>query len=330
MSLSTLKQHIADKIPGTCYIFHGEESYLREYYTNQLASCVYPDGADKPVKLDGKGLTPHDLLDAVEGVSMFGGRKLVIINDCDIGKPEARIKDTLENLVVPDEVTVLFTYSSPEFKPDKRTKSYKSIAAQAVEVEFKKQTETDLMPWLKRRFKAYGKDISSDDARHLLFTCGNLMTNLCNEVVKIAAYSSGNSITRTDIDTIASPVVETVVFALTDELTAGRYDRAAARLHELQLQREEPIMLLSLLGKQLRGLYAAKLCQSIKELMDVMGYKSEYPARKLSDAARRLSIDWCRNAVILVCEYDRQLKTSTIDKDSALAELLAKLAMANK
>jgi len=331
-TLITLKKDIADKRLAPCYVFHGEESYLREYYTQQLIQCVYPtteDAADLCVLRE--KFKADDLLDALESVSMLSEYKLVIVKDVDISKPDAKLKETIESLSVPDGVTLLFVYDTLPFSPDKRTKCYKHIDKLAVFVEFDKQNEVDLIPWLKRRFRALKKDISAEDARYLLFVCGASMTNLIGEVVKIASYASGDTVTRADIDAVASPVTETAVFAMTDELTAGRYDRASARLNELLQAKEEPVTLLALMAKQLRGLYAAKLAmaegQSAQTVAAVMGYRSDYPARKLMDAARRLPLSWCREAVTLACQTDRQLKTSAVSKEEALPFLLARLAM---
>jgi DNA polymerase-3 subunit delta len=126
-------------------------------------------------------------------------------------------------------------------------------------------------------------------------------------------------------------VTETAVFAMTDELTAGRYDRASQRLNDLLQAKEEPVTLLALLAKQLRGLYAAKLASKSgkgeQAVADVMGYRSTYPARKLMDAAQRLTLPWCREAVTLASQTDRQLKTSAVDREDALPFLLARLAV---
>ncbi len=331
--LDDLKKALSSGVLARCYVFYGEESYLREFYTKRLIDCVYPTAEEAAdlVVLQGKGLKPDDLLDALESVSMLSTRKLVIVRDLDIGKPDAKLKETIETLDVPDEVTLLFVYDTLEYKPDTRTKSYKHVASMAQLVNFEKQTEADLIPWLKRRFKALGKDINTDEARYLLFVCGASMTNLVQEVAKVASYAQAPVVSRADIDAVAAPVTETVVYALTDQLAAGRYDKAAATLNDLLAAREEPIMLLGLLGKQLRGLYAARLAletgRGEQGLSAVMGYRSSYQAKKMLDTARRLSLEWCRAAVTLAWQTDRQLKTSAVNKEDTLPFLLAQLAM---
>jgi DNA polymerase-3 subunit delta len=331
--LQLLKKDIAENTLRPCYILHGEESYLRSYYTKKLTSCIYPDSetaADLTV-LQGKRFQSGDLLNALESVSLFSPRKLIIIRDADISKPDAKVKELFENLYIGEGVTLVFTYEALDFKPDKRTKCFKHINSMALTVEFKQQSEADLIPWLKRRFAAFSKTIETQDARYLLFTCGSLMTNLTHEVTKIACYAGNSAITRADIDAVASPVTETVVFQLTEELSAGRYDKGAAILRHLLEAREEPILLLGLLSRQIRGIYLAKLAitarRDSKFIADCMGYKNDYPARKLMDAARRFSLDWCRKAVQYCAETDRLLKSSGHDKEDALPLLLARLAM---
>ena len=332
-NLKQLKKEIAEQALRPCYILHGEESYLREYYLQKLAACVYPtpETAAELTVLRGGRFQGEDLRNALESVSLLSERKLVVVRDLDIAKPDAKVRDAIESLYIPEDVTLVFVYDTLEFKPDKRTKCYKQVNTLSLTVELARQSETDLLPWLKRRFAALGKQIETADARYLLFLCGSLMTNLVNEVAKIACYANGPAVTRADIDAVAAPVAETVVFQLTDELSAGHYDSAAARLRALLEAREEPVMLLGLLGRQIRGIYLAKLAMAARRderfVAAAMGYKSSYPARKLMEPARRFSLAWCRRAVRLCSETDQQLKGIRLGRDDALTLLLARLAI---
>ena len=49
---------------------------------------------------------------------------------------------------------------------------------------------------LDARFKATGHTIDTEDARYLIFLCGDLMTSLVGEIEKIGAYAKQPHITR--------------------------------------------------------------------------------------------------------------------------------------
>ena len=53
---------------GTVYVFHGEESYLREYYLGEVRKLLIPAGFEEfnYHKLEGKNLTIQDLAEMAE------------------------------------------------------------------------------------------------------------------------------------------------------------------------------------------------------------------------------------------------------------------------
>ena len=97
--------------------------------------------------------------------------------------------------------------------------------------------------------------------------------------------------TRQDIDAVATPQLDAVVFQMTDAIAAGNFDKAAEVLGELLHMQEAPIKLLAVLGKQLRQLYTARLAiehrKGVPYLMELWGMRSAYPAERLMQSARR-------------------------------------------
>ena len=119
-------------------------------------------------------------------------------------------------------------------------------------VKFTRQEQGDLVDWIRRRFRALDHDIDSELARYLIFLCGDLMTGLISEIGKIGAYARHRVITREDIDAVATPQLDAVVFQLTDAITGGNFDKAASVMGDLLHMGEPPIKILSVLGRQLR------------------------------------------------------------------------------
>ena len=97
--------------------------------------------------------------------------------------------------------------------------------------------------------------------------------------------------TRQDIDAVAIPVIDAVVFQMTDALTRKEMDRAFSVLHDLLRLQQAPIMILAVLGKHFRQLYTARVALESGEgsrwLMELWGMRSAYPADKLMEGARR-------------------------------------------
>lgn len=160
-------------------------------------------------------------------------------------------------------------------------------------VNFARQDQGDLVDWVRRRFRALGKDIDSKLALDLIFLCGDLMTNLIGEIEKIGAYAKGVHITRQDIDAVATPQLDAVVFRMTDAIGEGKFDQAASVLGELYQMQEPPIKIMWSLGRQMRQLYSARLAleqgRGPSYVAALWGIKP-YPAEKQVNSARRFTL----------------------------------------
>lgn len=330
-----LKADIAAGTPETAYIFYGEESYLREYYLGQLRKLLIPEGFEEfnYHRLEGRDLTAQSLGEMAEAMPMMAERTLIVVTDWDIFRLSEDQRDKfiafLEDL--PPYCCVVFVYDTIEYKANRTMKKLCAALDRHVQtVEFRAADSSDLVVWIVRRFKAMGKEIDRRTAEYLIFTCGGLMTGLVPEINKIGTYAKGGTITQKDIDAVADPVLDAVVFDMTNAITAGDYDAAARRLDELLKQQQEPIMLLGAIGRELRRIYTARLAIDTGRdkywLMDLWGYKSDYPVKLLLGAAKKASGDWCADAVKMCQVLDRRLKSERgIDAAGELKLLLVRL-----
>lgn len=329
-----LREALKNHAVGSLYIFTGEEAYLREYYLSELKKTLVPCFEEFNFhRCEGKGLTVRTLAEMTEAMPMMAERSLVIVTDFD---PFALNETEREQFIAlisdfPEYCTLVLHYDLAEYKPNKVMKKLcAAMEKHFTLVEFHAQEKGELMGWVRRRCRALGKDIGAQAAEHLLFTCGSLMTALIPEIGKICAYAKGAEVTVKDIDAVASPVLEAAVFRLTDAISAGKYDAAAEELGKLFQQQEEPIVILSAMGRELRRLYTARLAidggKDRSWLMGLWNMRSDYPARLLMDAARRVSTDWCRESVAMAQKLDKRLKSEKgIDGEAELKLFLAQL-----
>jgi DNA polymerase-3 subunit delta len=332
-----LKADLKDGTPGTFYIFHGEERYLLEYYLDKLRDTALAGGFEEfnEKRFDGKTVTPEELSAAVDALPVFTARTFIRVDDLDLfGAAEGVKKDYLAVLSdLPDYVCLVMVYDTVEYKVDGRLKINNEIKKLASIVEFHSQTQSDLINWVRRRFHAMGKDISNDAAEYFIFTTGGLMTAMVTETEKVGAYAMGSAVTRQDIDAVVTPVTEAVAFRLTDAVVQGKFDDAAKLLSDLLLMQEPPHKLIYSISAKMRQLLAAKVLweqrKNAGDLMELMGIRYDFQARSLMESARRISMQWCENAVALCSEAALQLNSSS-DKEQTLSLLLMRLAAERK
>ena len=327
-----LKKDIAAGDIGRLYVFHGEETYLRDHYLGQMRKKLLPAGMEEfnLHTLNGREFDVRTLEQLVDCLPMMSGRTLIQVNDYDLYK--GGDKDALAALLsdLPEYVCLVFVYDLIEYKADARTKLAGVLKKYGSVVAFNRQEQGDLVDWIARRFRALDKDIGTEEAKYLIFLCGDLMTTLISEIGKIGAYAPHHRITREDIDAVATPQLDAVVFQMTDAIAQGNFDRAAAVLSDLFHMQEAPIKLLSVLGRQLRQLYTARLAieerKSAGYLMELWGMRSAWPTEKLMQSARRFSLPWCRNAVLRCAQCDLAMKSTGADGQELMTSLLLELA----
>ena len=229
--LQLLKTHIREKNPERLYIFFGEETFLLEHYLGSLKKLVL-DALTESFNYHRFNTETFDLTafsEAVENLPMMAERTLVQVEDIDLFKMNEADRDRIAAVLsdIPEYCVVVFVYTACPWKPDKRMKKlWESIDKNGLVVEFAKQDQRDLIAWLTRHFSAHQKRISTELCAYLIDITDGTMTSLLGEIEKICAYSAADTICKADIDAVTEPVLDAVVFQMTDLLSAGRYDEA--------------------------------------------------------------------------------------------------------
>ncbi len=330
-----LKADLSAGTVGNAYIFCGEESYLREYYLGELRRKLVPAGFEEfnYHALEGKNVTVQALGEMAEAMPMLSERTLITVTDLDLFKLPEEQREKLIALLddLPPYCCLVFVYDTIPYKANKTVRKLCAALDRNVRtVEFRPQDNSDLVPWIMRRFRALDKEIDRQTAEYLIFTCGGLMTGLVPEITKIGTYARGKTITQRDIDAVADPVLSAEVFKMSDAVLRGDYDTAARLLGDLLKMQTEPIQITAALGSQLRRIYTARLALDAGKdkywLMELWGMKSDYPVKLWLSAARRASRNWCADAVKLCQTLDLRLKSERgIDPAGELKLLLVRL-----
>ena len=332
--LQELKADIKSRSMGRLYIFHGEEKFLLHYYFGQIRKILLDELTESFNfhKFNSENFTLQSFVDSVEGFPMMSEHTLVVVDDVDLFKlPEGereKIGETLSD--IPDWCTVIFTYETVAWKPDKRLKKlWEPINACAMIVEFEKQNQRELINWVSRHFQSRGKRISNELCAYLIEITDGTMTSLSGEIDKISAYSGADEIKKSDIDAVTEPVLDAVVFQMTDMLSDGNYAQALMKLQQLLKMQEEPIQILGAVGGHFRRISTARTLldngRTATELAKLYGIQ-DYPARKSMEAARKFRPEFCKRAAELVLDTDYKMKTSFDDQERLLEMLLLQLA----
>ena len=329
-----LKGAIRAKRPHRLYFFHGEEVFLLHHYLEQLKKILIDELTESFNfhKLTSETFDLQSFSDAVENLPMMAEYTMVWVDEIDIFKLNEAEREKMIQILsdIPDYCTVVFTYETTGFHPDKRLKKlWDAVEKNGQIVEFAKQEQRDLIPWISRHFAARQKSITPELCAYLIDITGGTMTTLSSEISKIAAYSVADKIVKSDIDAVTEPVLDAVVFQMTDLLGRGDYGGALVKLRILLKMQQEPIGILGAVGGHFRRIGTARTlldCGRGSADLQKLYHIGDYPARKTMDSARKFSAEFCGKAAQLVLETDYKMKTSFDDQERLLELLILQLA----
>lgn len=332
--MQQLRMAIREKNTRNFYIFHGEETFLLHHYLERLKKLLVDELTESFNfnKLTKETFDIQALADAVESLPMMAENTFVWVDDVDIFKLPDSDRTKLCEIFgdIPDYCTVVFTFETTPWKPDKKMKKlWEAIDANATVVNFPKQSQRDLIDWITRHFAKEKKKIAPDLCSYLIDITGGTMTALSGEISKICAFSGADTIVKSDIDAVTEPVLDAVVFQMTDLLAEGKYGPALTKLQQLLKMQEKPLSILGAIGNHIRRLGTARTLldngKNAGEFMRLYNVR-DYAAEKSMRSAKRFSAAFCANAAQLVLETDMQMKTSFDDPERLLELLLLRLA----
>lgn len=336
-ALQQLKQDIRTKTLAQLYVFYGEEVFLLRHYLEQLRRAVVDELTESFNFhfINSETFDVRTLADAVENLPMMADRTMVQVDDIDLFKLPEDSREKLAEILsdIPEYCTVVFTYETVAWHPESRMKHLFDAVSSGRIVEFVKQNQRDLIVWITRHFAAQGKQISPELCSYLIDITDGTMTSLYGEIKKISAYSGADTICRADIDAVTEPVLDAVIYRMTDHLGEGNYGQALLTLQQLLKMQEEPVVILGAVGNHFRRLAAARTLldsgKGVQELTKLYKMK-EYPAKKAMQSCRKFSAAFYALAAQLILETDRQMKTSFDDAQRLLEILLLRLSVEAK
>ena len=338
-----LKQAISRKQLAGCYLFCGEEEYLKRHYRDEIRRALILDPAFDTldhVIFDGEQATLADISEAVKGMPLFSPKRLVEWGHAPIDDLKPSARDALlalcrEAADKDSGAVLLLCADASGFDPGtpkRPTENMKRFLEVAQVVRFDKCTDAQLMGWIARHFAHEGLKADAEVCRRMTERCGHAMEDLAHEIDKAACYvraAGRDTVTVKDIDTVCCVNRENDAFALTNALLGGRAADAFVCLDELKSRRADPQLIMGQLSRFYCDLLAvATLLSEGKNTAAVASLlkMNEYKAGLYAHAARRLGLDTIKACFAACRETDLYMKSVYAEPYGQIAKLLTRIA----
>ena len=331
LTMMELKNELSQNKVRSCYLFTGEEEYLRRQYADILKKTVLPSDDDlNYTKMEGKDCTFEDLAETAETMPFFAERRMIVVDDSHWFRTGTDKDLTSFIQDIPETACVLFL----EQEIDKRSRNYKAMAKDGTVVSFDTPDESMLVSWIGSVFRKEGKNISRDTAMYLIRRCGTNMDNLKNEMEKLVSYAMNeDTVTPRHISELCSRHLEDQIFAMMDAVAGGKQKETLSMYNELLALRESPMKILSLLSRHFRILLQVKdmeeLGMSGADMAQAAGVPP-FAVKKYRAQAAAFSVEELRKAADDCLENDELIKSGNMTDILAVETFLVRYTSGRK
>jgi DNA polymerase-3 subunit delta len=202
-------------------------------------------------------------------------------------------------------------------------------AGRAKIVTCEKLRKNELPDWIRERARLRRVKLDPAAVADLAEFVGDELRQLDQELIKLADYALGRTITREDVRRLVPATRAASVFEMVDALGLGDGPTAGRLMkHALDIDGEQPLRLIGMIARQYRLLIQTKALQAqgakppeIARTLNV----ADWTAPKLVSQASRHSFARLEQAMETILAADEAIKTGKLSDREAMDVLLAEL-----
>lgn len=253
----------------------------------------------------------------VKNANIFGSSKRKSVDEENVSKKDEKLLKYLED---PNYSTILiFTING---KIDSKKKICKIIKDKYHFIQIDDLKAKEIMSRVDKSFKNDGYKCDSSIIYSIIESCQNNYDLTMNEVDKIKLYySHGCVVKKEDVLSITSRIIEDNNFKFIDTIMRKNIKEAFKIFDDLMIQKVEPIMLMSMLAKEIRNTLLVKKMireKDKKEMMKVLGINYEFMIDKLINNSYSFKEKELESFLVDLCDLDYKIKSGRISNKLAL------------
>lgn len=310
MNLAQLKLSIVENKLDKTYIFTGDEIKVMNLYIEQIA------------KVENKTICRKDTVGEI--FKQLKITKLtnesnvyVILDDMDFLKQTE--KEWEQVIQGTDKHTIILIYSNL----DKRGKFYKQYKDSIC--EFEKLHENILAKYIQKEV-----DLSTANATHLALMCENSYNRILMEVDKLQHLQQVYNLTADNayLKMLNENLIHTVksefVFSLVDAICKRQVYEALELLKDLDVTKDSPIAILSLLYTNIKSMLLVRACPSGNKMSETTGLTG-WQIKMAMEKGNKYSMPELLNIMQVIKYTDEAIKIGRIEPQHALPFVVCKV-----
>lgn len=328
---------IKNKQIDPVYFIHGTQSFIvGELVTEILNQVLSKDDQEMNVQRFRLAEIPlQHIIEEAATLPFFSNKKVVIVNDFYLAtsqKAESGVEHQLDGLEaylkqpVPETTLIII---APYEKLDERRKITKQLKSQATVVKAAELTEQETGNWIGEQAAILGIDVPHPVKKRLVELAGTNLMQLNSELEKCQLYTGvGGEVTMEVVDQLVAKTLEQSVFDLIDRAMKADVRQAVTLYKEMVKRKEEPLMILAMLVRQLRiYLHVMELKQRSYSEKQMAGMLKLHPyvVKLAAKQVTRLKDSRVKASLIAAADTDYAIKSGKQEKELAVELFIIKV-----
>lgn len=285
-----------------------------------------------------------EVLEEAAYFSLFDDKKYMVVKNALIfGSSKRKSKDEsseeetvskkdeklLKYLEAPNSNTVLIFIING--KVDSKKKICKIIKDRYKFIQIDDLKPKEIFSRIEKSLKEDGYKIDSNTGYYIVNNALNNYDLAINEVEKIKLYyGKGCTVKYDDVVNIVSKNIEDNNFKFIDTVISRDIKESFKIYDDLMIQKTEPIMLMSMLAKEIRNMLLVKKMMNTKnkkDMMNILGLKFDFQIDKLINNSYSFKEKQLEDYLVLLCDLDYKIKRGKISNKLALEMFIMKICM---
>lgn len=302
------------------YYFYGPEDYRVVEAEKFLSRQFVGNDANSDLAIRRLSFRQHSLtsvLDELQALSLLGGKRVIAVAEAQSLRPDQF--ERLATVLKQTDPTRLVILSSPSARLPKWDSAFiKNIGTVATVVEFEAFRTDDIVSMIDRKAVQLKIQFGPGAKEQLLTLVGVRKSAVDREMEKLALYSDGSPITKSEIDRLTSDWTETGASLLAQAILQKDRAKSLAFLQQCLNEGVSTTTLIWQLGGYLTDMLLIRL--------------GEQPSAKWGGVANarkqdagRFSVQALETAISGVANAEHLLRHSPISDDFVMESLVATL-----
>lgn len=309
------------------YLLYGEFESEIDKYINKLIS---DNKIDTKIIYNYKETKIEDVIEECSYTDLFGNKKMVILNDAIFLTGKETLESDLLNKYLdnPNE-NIILVFKVDYDKLDERKKLVKLIKSKSIVKEFKILDDKNIREYISNYFKELDFKIDSMSINEIANRLIGNTKVIDNELEKLYLYKlNEKNINIDDVKNVVTVYNENEVFKLVDAVVKKDKKKIFDIYKNLLINKEEPIMILTLLANQFRLMYQCKvLYEKGINYKEIATKLKEHPYRVQVSVNNSFNISKkeIKRILVMLAKTDLDIKSGVFVKEKALESFFLEL-----